>query len=75
MLTAKANHRVSDVLLWWKQHSNRFPPLFMMTMDMLMIQGSSVASESAFSESGGFVHPHRSKLSDENIEMMMRLKS
>ncbi|BBN20791.1 hypothetical protein Mp_zg01480 [Marchantia polymorpha subsp. ruderalis] len=75
MLTAKADRRVSDVLLWWKQHSNRFPTLSLMARDTLMIQGSSVASESAFSESGGFVCPDRSKLSDENIEMMMKLKS
>ncbi|BBM98871.1 hypothetical protein Mp_1g16840 [Marchantia polymorpha subsp. ruderalis] len=74
MLTAKADRRVSDVLLWWKQHSNRFPTLSLMARDTLMIQGSSVASESAFSESGGFVRLDRSKLSDENIEMM-KLKS
>ncbi|BBN16625.1 hypothetical protein Mp_7g07950 [Marchantia polymorpha subsp. ruderalis] len=75
MLTAKADRRVSDVLLWWKQHSNHFPTLSLMAKDTLMIQGSSLASESAFSESGGFVRPDRSKLSDENIEMMMKLKS
>ncbi|PTQ43663.1 hypothetical protein MARPO_0023s0007, partial [Marchantia polymorpha] len=59
MLTAKADRRVSDVLLW----------------NTLMIQGSSVASESAFSKSSGFVRRDRSILSDENIEMMMELKS
>ncbi|BBN03751.1 hypothetical protein Mp_2g26060 [Marchantia polymorpha subsp. ruderalis] len=57
------------------EHSNRFPTLSLMARDTLMIQGSSVASESAFSESGGFVRPDRSKLSNENIEMMMKLKS
>ncbi|PTQ29221.1 hypothetical protein MARPO_0146s0037 [Marchantia polymorpha] len=75
MLTAKADCRVSDVLLWWKQHSNRFLTLSMMARDTLMIQGSFVASELAFLESGGFVRPDISKLSDENIEMMMKLKS
>ncbi|BBM97142.1 hypothetical protein Mp_1g03330 [Marchantia polymorpha subsp. ruderalis] len=75
MLTAKADRRVSDVLLWWKHHSNHFQTLSMMARDTLMIQGSFMACESAFLESSGFVCPDRSKLSDENIEMMMKLKS
>jgi hypothetical protein len=40
-----------------------------------MCKGSSVPSESAFSDSGDFVRPDRSRLVDENVEMMMKLRS
>jgi hypothetical protein len=40
-----------------------------------MACGTSVPSESAFSDSGGFVIPRRIRLSDESIETMMKLRS
>lgn len=75
MFTAKADLFVSDVLGWWKRHSGRFPHLSILARDTLMIQRSSVASKTAFSKAGGYNRADRSKLSDENIEMMIKLKS
>ena len=40
-----------------------------------MIMGSSVASESAFSDSCDFITNDRTLLSDENVSMMMKLRS
>ena len=40
-----------------------------------MVMGSSVPSESAFSDSGHFVCADRSRLTDENISVMMKLRS
>ncbi|GJS60114.1 zinc finger BED domain-containing protein RICESLEEPER 2-like protein [Tanacetum coccineum] len=41
-----------DVLGFWKSKENQFPVLSRMAMDILSVQASSVASESAFSTSG-----------------------
>jgi hypothetical protein len=40
-----------------------------------MSMGTSVPSESSFSDSGHFVSADRAKLNDANIEMMMKLRS
>ncbi|GJY74437.1 zinc finger BED domain-containing protein RICESLEEPER 2 [Tanacetum coccineum] len=39
-----------DVLGFWKAKENQFPVLSRMTMDILSVQASSVASESAFNK-------------------------
>ncbi|GJQ95254.1 cyclin-dependent kinase G-2-like protein [Tanacetum coccineum] len=44
-----------DVLGFWKSKENQFPVLSRMAMDILSVQASSVASESAFSTSGNNV--------------------
>lgn len=41
--------RKADPLVWWKQNQRWFPSIANMTRDVLSIQASSVASESAFS--------------------------
>ncbi|GJT00023.1 zinc finger BED domain-containing protein RICESLEEPER 2 [Tanacetum coccineum] len=52
-----------DILAWWKGRKTQFPVLATMARDLLSVQASAVASESAFSTSGRtipsyFVHRH-----------------
>ncbi|GJY51249.1 zinc finger BED domain-containing protein RICESLEEPER 2-like protein [Tanacetum coccineum] len=50
-----------DVLGFWKSKENQFPVLSRMAMDILSVQASSVASESAFSTSGRLLTIRRQK--------------
>ncbi|KAG6510710.1 hypothetical protein ZIOFF_028741 [Zingiber officinale] len=49
-----------DILSWWKTNGVKYPNLLKMARDILAIPVSTVASESAFSDSGRLVNPHRS---------------
>ncbi|KAG6523970.1 hypothetical protein ZIOFF_013859 [Zingiber officinale] len=49
-----------DILSWWKTNGVKYPNLLKMARDILVIPVSTVASESAFSDSGRLVSPHRS---------------
>ncbi|XP_056863739.1 zinc finger BED domain-containing protein RICESLEEPER 2-like [Raphanus sativus] len=60
-----------DVLSWWKMHRVKYPVLAEMARDLLAMQVSSVASESAFSTSGRILEPHRSCLTHYMIEVIM----
>ena len=74
--TSQPDELCENVIEWWATIGvHRFPTLSLLARDTLMVMGSSVPSESAFSDSGGFVRADRSRLSDENIEMMMKLRS
>ncbi|GKF40073.1 zinc finger BED domain-containing protein RICESLEEPER 2 [Tanacetum coccineum] len=53
---------------------NQFPVLSRMAMDILSVQASSVASESAFSTSGRLLTIRRTTLTPESLEMCMCLK-
>ena len=37
-----------DILAWWKEHAKQFLVLAAMARDLLTVQASTVASESAF---------------------------
>ncbi|GJU96788.1 zinc finger BED domain-containing protein RICESLEEPER 2-like protein [Tanacetum coccineum] len=63
-----------DVLGFWKAKENQFPVLSRMAMDILSVQASSVASESAFSTSGRLLTINRTRLTPESLEMCMCLK-
>ncbi|GJY89217.1 zinc finger BED domain-containing protein RICESLEEPER 2-like protein [Tanacetum coccineum] len=63
-----------DVLGFWKSKENQFPVLSRMAMDILSVQASSVASESAFSTSGKLLTIRRTRLTPESLEMCMCLK-
>ncbi|GKB07634.1 zinc finger BED domain-containing protein RICESLEEPER 2 [Tanacetum coccineum] len=63
-----------DVLGFWKSKENQFPVLSRMAMDILSVQASSVASESAFSTSGRLLTIRRTRLTPESLEMCMCLK-
>ena len=60
-----------DVLSWWRTNSSRFPVLSEIARDVLAMQVSSVASESAFSTSGRILEPHRSCLTHFMVEVLM----
>ncbi|GJS68303.1 zinc finger BED domain-containing protein RICESLEEPER 2 [Tanacetum coccineum] len=51
-----------DVLGFWKTKENQFPVLSRMALDILSVQASSVASESAFSTSGRILSIRRTRL-------------
>ena len=60
-----------DVLSYWRSNAARFPVLLEIARDVLAMQVSSVASESAFSTSGRMLSPHRSCLTHFMIEVLM----
>ncbi|KAK1411432.1 hypothetical protein QVD17_37981 [Tagetes erecta] len=60
-----------DILMWWKQNAIRFPIVSRMAKDILAIQISTVASESAFSTSGRVLDPYRTRLSSNIVEALV----
>jgi hypothetical protein len=66
----------TDPLMWWHTIGrSRFPTISKMARDVLCCMASSVPSESAFSQSSGYVTPLRSKMNDEIFEAQMKLQS
>ncbi|GJS74982.1 zinc finger BED domain-containing protein RICESLEEPER 2 [Tanacetum coccineum] len=63
-----------DVLSFWKEKETMFPVLSRMAMDIISVQASSVASESAFSTSGRVLSIRRTRLTPTSLEMCMCLK-
>ena len=63
-----------DILAWWKEKEGQFPILAVMARDLLTVQASTVASESAFSVSGRVILQRRSRLSPESVECCICLK-
>ncbi|CAD6270258.1 unnamed protein product [Miscanthus lutarioriparius] len=51
-----------DILAWWKNKREQYPILSQIVRDVMAIQVSTVASESAFSAAGRVVYPYRSHL-------------
>ncbi|KAJ0513752.1 putative HAT dimerization domain, ribonuclease H-like superfamily, hAT-like transposase, RNase-H [Helianthus annuus] len=60
-----------DILTWWKQNAIRFPIVSRMARDILAIQISTVASESAFSTSGRVLDAYRTRLSTNIVEALV----
>uniref|UniRef100_A0A1J3I878 Zinc finger BED domain-containing protein RICESLEEPER 2 n=1 Tax=Noccaea caerulescens TaxID=107243 RepID=A0A1J3I878_NOCCA len=60
-----------DVLSFWRVNSPKFPVLSLVARDILAMQVSSVASESAFSTSGRVLDTTRSCLTHYMIEVLM----
>ncbi|GJS16189.1 zinc finger BED domain-containing protein RICESLEEPER 2-like protein [Tanacetum coccineum] len=63
-----------DVLGFWKAKETMFSVLSRMVMDILSVQATSVASESAFSTSGRVLSIRRTRLTPASLEMCMCLK-
>ncbi|GKB12759.1 putative AC transposase [Tanacetum coccineum] len=63
-----------DVLGFWKAKESVFPVLSRMARDILSVQATSVASESAFSTSGRVLSIRRTRLTPASLEMCMCLK-
>lgn len=66
--------REFDVLSWWGRNSAKYPVLSELVKDVLAVQVSSVASESAFSTSGRILDPYRSCLTPYMIEALVCLQ-
>nr|GEY28754.1 hypothetical protein [Tanacetum cinerariifolium] len=64
-----------DILLWWKLNSPRFPIVLKMGKDILSIQISTIAFDSAFSTSGRVLDPYRNALSPQVVEALIRTQS
>lgn len=74
--TASADKSVTNVREWWGSEGRRkYPKIALLARDLLMTMGSSVASESTFSDSGAVIRHDRSRLSDENIRILVTLRS
>ena len=65
----------TNVLAWWKVNGHQYPKLCLLARDTFVAMGSSVPAESAFSESGQLVTPQHARLSDENIEKLMKISA
>ncbi|KAK1419827.1 hypothetical protein QVD17_29191 [Tagetes erecta] len=63
-----------DLLAWWKRKETEFPILSAMARDLLTVQASTVASESAFSFSGRVLSVRRTRLTPTALEMCICLK-
>ncbi|GKC44008.1 zinc finger BED domain-containing protein RICESLEEPER 2 [Tanacetum coccineum] len=63
-----------DVLGFWKEKESMFPVLSRMARDMLSVQATSVASESAFSTSERVLSIQITRLTPASLEMCMCLK-
>ncbi|GJX76926.1 zinc finger BED domain-containing protein RICESLEEPER 2 [Tanacetum coccineum] len=59
---------------FWKEKETMYPVLSRMAMDIISVQASSVASESAFSTSGRVLSIRRTRLTPASLEMCMCLK-
>ncbi|KAL5702925.1 hypothetical protein ACHQM5_028084 [Ranunculus cassubicifolius] len=58
-----------DILNWWKHKGkSSYPTLALIAKDVLAIQVSTVASESAFSTGGRVIDPFRSSLTPKSVE-------
>nr|GEW12427.1 transposase [Tanacetum cinerariifolium] len=59
---------------FWKEKETMFPVLSRMAIDLISVQASSVAFESAFSTSGRVLSIRRTRLTPASLEMCMCLK-
>lgn len=60
-----------DILVWWKNNTNRYPILSSLARDVLAVPLSIVASESAFSTGGRVLDVYRSSLLPETVEALL----
>ena len=63
-----------DILAWWKNKREQYPILSQIVRDVMAIQVSTVASESAFSADGRVVDPYRSRLDPEMVQALICIK-
>jgi hypothetical protein len=63
-----------DILSWWKVNQVKYPILSLLARDVLVVQVSTVASESAFSSSGRIVSKFCSSLEPEVVQALVCTK-
>lgn len=64
-----------DPIVWWQRNCHRFPILAELAVKYLVCQGTSVPSERLFSNCGKLLSDIRSRITDDNAEMMIFLHS
>ena len=64
-----------DILVWWWMNDNRYKIVFEMAKDVLAIQVSTVASESAFSTGCRILNLFRSSLSPKMVQALICAKN
>ena len=69
----KINDGNKNLLGWWSRRSDAFPTLSKMVRDVLAIQVSSVASETAFSAARFQIGDHRLLLAEDSLETTVYL--
>ncbi|SJL09542.1 uncharacterized protein ARMOST_12922 [Armillaria ostoyae] len=65
---------LSSTLLFWQENRTRYPTMFLMAMDILPIQGSSVPCERVFSSGKQTTTDRRSRITPELMEALQMLK-
>jgi len=63
-----------DILAWWKNKREQYHILSQIVRDVMAMQVSTVASESAFSAAGRVVDPYRSCLDSEMVQALICTK-
>ncbi|XP_062103927.1 zinc finger BED domain-containing protein RICESLEEPER 2-like [Humulus lupulus] len=64
-----------DILDWWQRNGNKYPIVSHIARDVLAVQMSTVAFESAFSTGGRILDPFRSSLSPKMVEALICSKN
>ncbi|WVZ61894.1 hypothetical protein U9M48_011702 [Paspalum notatum var. saurae] len=62
-----------DILAWWKSNASEYPTISRMARDILAVQASTVASESAFSMRRRILSDFRSRLTSKTVEALAHL--
>ncbi|KAJ1260875.1 hypothetical protein BS78_10G265500 [Paspalum vaginatum] len=60
-----------DILAYWKINTDKYPVLSEIARDMMAIQVSTVASESAFSAAGRVIDPYHIRLDAEMVQALI----
>jgi hypothetical protein len=63
-----------DILAFWKNNRDKYPIFSQIARDVMSIQVSTVASESAFSAAGRVVDPYRNRLDPEMVQALICTK-
>ena len=63
-----------DVLAWWKKYKASYPVLLRIARDILTVQVSTVASESAFSQGRQQIGDHRHSLSGFSLQVLVCIR-
>ncbi|KAJ0466476.1 putative transcription factor/ chromatin remodeling BED-type(Zn) family [Helianthus annuus] len=73
-MTSLQEFKTFDIFAWWKKNESQFPILAAMARDLLTVQASTLASDSAFSVIGRVLPRVRRNLDPFMMEMCICLK-